>query len=536
MRRATPGDIVAGSMPGRVWPQSPITLSDSTCRFVGYRTIPKNVRILLVGAGIALASTGASSQGVDSNGESARWREFARADLESVRETIIAAHPGAIDEQNPSFRTWMNDGYVAALSLLPRVRDYSTALSAVRFYVAGFEDGHLSVSDNVRPDEPVRFHGWAVRKRQDDYIVSAVAEGWTAPLPPVGATLVECDGRSPSAIVREDIAPYRDRRALASSEAANASRIGWPIASFGNELGTCIFELEDDSRLELAVAYKAVSFADMVAIDASKSRKPRSNSFVLKDGLLWIRAGNFDLKADQVAPFRKLLEELRHQRGVTRIVFDMRGNGGGDSRVGDLIFNAATGGIEYDRRGIEQLPRTVAHWRVSEVAVETARRGLAKAIRTFGPHSIQADWNRKHLKGLLAAKASGRPWVRQGGGDYRVTREEVTKRGGRLRRFSGRLAVLTDSNCASACLDFVDQVKLVPGALHLGATTSADSVYIDVGQVDLPSGNSLVIPLKVWRNRLRADNEPLIPDRVFPGDLNDDQAVHQWMLTTLSLD
>jgi len=265
LRSATPGDIVAGSMPGRARPQSPITLSDSTCRFVGYRTIPKNVRILLVGAGIALASPGASSQGVDSNGESARWRAFARADLESVRATIIAAHPGAIDEQNPSFRTWMNDGYVAALSLLPRVRDYSTALSAVRFYVAGFEDGHLSVSDNVRPDEPVRFHGWTVRKRQVDYIVSAVAEGWPAPLPPVGATLVECDGRSPSAIVREDIAPYRDRRALASSEAANASRIGWPIASFGNELGTCCWrrpKFDHLCRLNIDQGSGAVRRAD----------------------------------------------------------------------------------------------------------------------------------------------------------------------------------------------------------------------------------------------------------------------------------
>jgi len=115
-----------------------------------------------------------------------------------------------------------------------------------------------------------------------------------------------------------------------------------------------------------------------------------------------------------------------------------------------------------------------------------------------------------------------------------MTREELARRHAKLRRFHGPVAVLTDDACASACLDFVDLVRVVPGALHLGATTSADSLYIDVGVVRAPSGNRLFMPLKVWRNRLRGNNEPYVPDVAFDGELDDDDAVRRWAGSVLA--
>ena len=81
------------------------------------------------------------------------------------------------------------------------------------------------------------------------------------------------------------------------------------------------------------------------------------------------------------------------------------------------------------------------------------------------------------------------------------------RRGGHLKRFDGPIALLTRSNCASSCLDFADLVLSVPGAVHLGQETSSDTLYIDVAFVTLPSGNGFMMPLKVWRNRLRGNNE-----------------------------
>jgi hypothetical protein len=85
----------------------------------------------------------------------------------------------------------------------------------------------------------------------------------------------------------------------------------------------------------------------------------------------------------------------------------------------------------------------------------------------------------------------------------------------------------------SACLDFVDQIRLVPHSVHVGQTTSADTVYIDIGLSVLPSGNRVVIPLKVWRNRLRGNNEPWTPQVKFDFEIRDDKKVEQATLAAL---
>lgn len=463
------------------------------------------------------------------------WKQFARTDLAFIHKMVIEAHPGYIDAANPSFRKWVEAGYVAALSLLPQVRDYSSALDTVRFYVTGFRDGHFWVSDNVRPDELVRFQGWAVERTRGRYVVSGVASHWPATLPPVGTRLIACDGRGPDAIIDSDIAPYIDRRDLESSRQRNAKQLGLPMVSLGKELKQCIFRTADDDLLRLDIVYRAVPFGQMAAVvNSGKVKRPHEITYDLHAGLLWIRVPTFSLDHEQYASLKRTLTALKNLHGVQQIVFDVRGNGGGDSSIGDMIFDAATGGLRYDQRALDASPEIYALWRVSPISIESARERLAFAARTYGSAAEQTAWQRRHLDELVAARTAGRSWLRQDTGQRRLTRKDVAARHGKLRRFSGRIAVLTDSACASACLDFVDEVRLVPGSLQLGATTSADSVSIDMARVALPSGNALLMPLKVWRNRLRADNQPWKPDRQFDGDLDDDDAVRRWATSVMS--
>lgn len=70
----------------------------------------------------------------------------------------------------------------------------------------------------------------------------------------------------------------------------------------------------------------------------------------------------------------------------------------------------------------------------------------------------------------------------------------------------------------------------VPGALHVGSTTNADTRYIDVGSVMLPSGLKLWVPLKVWVGRRRQDNVPYVPQIKYHQDLDDTKAVQDWVL------
>ena len=464
------------------------------------------------------------------------WRQLARTDLDFVHRTIAEAHPGAIDPANPSFRVWMEAGYRQALTLLPQVTDFSTALAAVRWYVRGFRDGHLIVSDDTRPHgELIASKGWGISYIGGQYVVTSTATRWPAPLPPLGATLASCDGRSPEAIAAEDVAPYVDRRDLPMSKRRVAHAIGEPVIAMGHRLDSCTFDPQrGEAPVTLVVVYRLLPFDQWAKVTyGGIPSRDHTDDYQLRDGLLWIRAGNFNPTAERYVALKRMADELRHLEGVRAIVFDVRGNGGGNSAIGDLLFDAATGGLRYDRRGLDRLPEIYAEWRVSDVSIETAKSWLATTLVTYGHGSSEVEWARDHLRSLLVAQAKGTLWARQDSSSRRLTRNDMIRRHARLRHFAGPIAVLTDEYCASACLDFVDQIRLVPGALQLGATTSADSVYIDTGRVRLPSGNHLVLPLKVWRNRLRGNNQPWVPDVAFDGNLGDDEAVRKWVVSIL---
>jgi hypothetical protein len=90
--------------------------------------------------------------------------------------------------------------------------------------------------------------------------------------------------------------------------------------------------------------------------------------------------------------------------------------------------------------------------------------------------------------------------------------------------------LLTDNECASACLDFTDVVRRLPNVTHIGLPTSADALYIDNTEAMLPSGLAwLSYSMKVYRNRLRANNEWYEPKIRWPGGVMSDEAVTTWI-------
>ena len=98
---------------------------------------------------------------------------------------------------------------------------------------------------------------------------------------------------------------------------------------------------------------------------------------------------------------------------------------------------------------------------------------------------------------------------------------------------TGEVYLLTDWSCGSACLDFVDIMRRLPGVRHIGLPTAADSVYLELGMdADLPSGLAVfAYPLKVYRNRARGNNEWYEPEIKWPGGRMTDEAVVQWIST-----
>ncbi len=92
------------------------------------------------------------------------WPAVAREDLAFVQASLRDNHPGAIDEENPDFRVWLEQGYRQALDLAGRAESLEDAVAAVRFYIAGFADGHTSFSPAYQPLF-VRWPGFVLVRR-----------------------------------------------------------------------------------------------------------------------------------------------------------------------------------------------------------------------------------------------------------------------------------------------------------------------------------------------------------------------------------
>lgn len=66
---------------------------------------------------------------------------------------------------------------------------------------------------------------------------------------------------------------------------------------------------------------------------------------------------------------------------------------------------------------------------------------------------------------------------------------------------------------------------------HVGLPTYADSVYMELRQIELPSGIARMgTPIKVYRNRPRGNNQPYVPTHRFAGNILDTPALETWIL------
>ncbi len=470
--------------------------------------------ILWLTAAVAAA---AEPEGPPAAGTAEAARVAARQELDAMHAILLDGHPGAIDAQNPGYRARIESGYQAALARVKDVQNQHDAMSVADSYAASFHDAHLTRGNGVNAGDNNVFNGWiATRSAEGQILVTGVAPDWPVALPPIGAEVTACDGQSLEALIAKDVEPFMPVLASAQREMLALLKLSNPAMS-SLQLQSCVFRLHGGEVKNLAQHYqhmdRAASGAMMMA--AAARFRPVSHVNVMErlaDGTLWIRAGNFMLNAQEEVQLQSLLAEIEKAQPARRIVFDVRGNTGGVSSVGWRIFQSATGGLVFDdEAGLDALPRTRAWWRISPTTVQALDIRIADIAKRLGADSPTMQRVVEFQDAMRAALARGEHWIPQDDGEPLLTPAELVRRKARLARFSGPIVLLTDSGCVSACLDFADLVRTVPGSLHVGETTSFDSVYIDTGALKLPSGNTLTFPLKVWRNRLRGNDEPWVP-------------------------
>ena len=454
------------------------------------------------------------------------WSATLVQDATGLHAVMIDSHPGVHDPLNPGFRARLDQGLATALERAKTTTDRGGWWWAMRAYVASFEDGHVQIGLTQRDfGFPTRWPGFLTVYRGADQVVADRDES-DAAVPPLGARLIDCDGVDAASLAEQRIGQFRGRWFL---EAIKTRFGDWMFLSAENpwqtEMKTCRFETGGATRT-YALDWRATP-------DDLSDRRARLSSgarpdFALKhfdDGGFWISTPTFngDPASEAHAELTALIADMKAKQDALRaapyVVLDLRGNGGGSSHWSQLMAQVLWGDdwmAAHPEPAIEGVD-----WRASDGNIAEISAFLDKLRATNGQAELIA-WAEDAITGMTAAKAAGQVY-------WRSADDEAPKDAAppppAPQLMKGRVYVLTDSSCGSACLDAVDLWKTV-GALQVGRETSADTVYMEIREPTLPSGLAeIAVPMKVYRGRARGNNEPQRPQYVIEGDMGDDAAL-----------
>ena len=484
-------------------------------------------RFLATGAAcLAMASAAQAQEASDATKPMDQPRDWSATlvqDATGLHDIMIDSHPGTYDPLNPAFRPRLEEGLTVALERARTTSDAGGWWWALRAYVASFEDGHVGINV-TQPNYgfATRWPGFLTVYRGADQVVADRDEA-DAATPPMGAKLIDCDGVAAEALAEQRIGQFRGRWFL---EAQRVLFGEWQFLSAQNpwisEMHQCRFEADGATRT-YALSWRATP--DDLDARRAKLAQRAWPDFGLKhfdDGGMWISTPSFngDPSSETHAELTALIADMKTKQEALRaapyVVLDLRGNGGGSSHWSQLMAQILWGDdwmIAHPEPAIEAV-----EWRASDGNIAQISDFLGQ-LRASNGSPEYITWAETAVNGMKTAQAAGQTY-------WRSANDEAPEDAGppppAPQLMAGRVYVLTDSSCGSACLDAVDLWKTA-GGVQVGRETSADTVYMDIRNPTLPSGLAqIAVPMKVYRGRARGNNEPQRPQYVIEGDMSDD--------------
>lgn len=459
------------------------------------------------------------------------WGAHLAADAREMHRQITGNHPGSVDPLNPRFAAINDAARDLALSRAPQTDSMAGWWWALREYEAAFDDAHLSVFlTDQNFSFPQEWAGFLTTWRGGAFVV-AVRDDDAPGTPPVGARLVSCDGVPAAEFAADRIGRFRGRWEMDSQKLTQAP---WLFRDTGNPWAPkpreCVFEAGGEAAA-YTINWYALTPAELGGW-LSAVRPPERVEVYLKamdDGGYWIAMPDFtgNPEATLYPKLSALMDGIAANREALQaapyVVVDVRDNNGGSSRWSQIVAETLWGEAWIAAHPVPL--STSVDWRASPDNLE-ALEPYVEQFREMGD-PVMIEWIEAVVDGLRGAIAAGEPyWIAV---NDEAAQAPGTAAEGAVSQMRGKVFVLTDAACFSACLDAVDLWKSA-GAVQIGQVTGADTVYIENRQVDLASGYAgLSLSMKVYRGRSRGNNEPQVPAIIYPGDIGDDAAVEAWV-------
>jgi hypothetical protein len=466
------------------------------------------------------------------------WATLLKGDVEAMHRMLLENHPGAVDGFNRGFSRWLEVGYRQALDRARSCNSYEGYRFALEAYAVGFRDGHLGAWVQLRR-EGVRWPGFMVGWQPEgaagggQFVVRVVGDGKSGEgVPAIGSRVISCDGQAPRQVLEREVFPFSGNPELEIGwiEAAPMLLVDEANPWRGQPARTCRVR-ENGVERDYLLQWQQIDHESLRAHRAAAQGRPKVDFVIRAFGErgVWVGLPSFGASREKtVAALKAAIAQAPSWRDRDPIVFDVRTNVGGTSAWGKQMLEALYGKDFLASRLEPLFEKEYVEWRVSPANVAHMNTLLASTLRVNGPGSEEETRMRAAVADVARALVEGKSLCREADAE-----EEPPADGGAPNNpVAGRVFLLTDGECTSACLDFADMVRALPGAQQVGRTTAADSVYMERRDVTLPSGiGRLAFATKVYRNRPRGNNQPYVPHHIWEGDIADTAALERWILS-----
>jgi hypothetical protein len=450
------------------------------------------------------------------------WSAVARRDIEFAGAALGARHAGMAADL-PSVTVPLATGLRIALADAATVRSEQDYRRMMTRFIAAFGDPHTGLY--LKPG-PRGWTGLLLDREGGRYRVVWSEPGWPAALPPAGAEVQDCDGVWIGTYLQTRVAPFVNHSVEYETTFSTLAQQSMFDAGLGWTPKECVFTLPDGSRKRYALSSRRVP--DQVSaerVNAVQRQRFAVASPVgvvsVAPGRYWVGMPDFD-GARHGAAYEAVYGRLAALAAPRWVVFDLRGNGGGDSSWGNRAL-AALFGTPFAQQ-LEKAGGLEEYMAASEGTAATLKRYLSlpqfaanKAYLEAALVQVEAAMR----KGEKLALVDGEP----GAADRPLAPA--------ARPHGPRIVALIDRNCFSSCMNFVQQIQAIDDSVVLGEPTIGYSPFGEISMVPLPSGlGQLQIPT-AWFKTAQATREPFVPDIAYSGNMADDAAVQRWVGATL---
>jgi hypothetical protein len=453
------------------------------------------------------------------------WQALARGDVEAAYQLLERNHPGAVTALGDTeFRKQFEAGHRLALRRAGEVGGLPGYVATMLGFANSLKDEHIWFRGAYGPAS-VQWPGLVASKKGSRWLIAETDESQQAFK---GAEIVSCDGKAPGEIGRERIGGFR---ADWDVEAQQVMRAPLLLVDDGNPFVTrpasCVLRTASGSQA-VQLKWRDIARPQLQPIVASAAGIGHAGYGVSPfAGGTWIALEGLGGKAPAV------LEAVEANLGEIRksplVVVDMRGNGGGNSEYGHRLATQLLGAPYVSAVMNAAGTDCPSVWRVSPDNIQT----LVKYRAEFGP-TLGEDYVRELDREIATAKrALARGQQLSGPIGCRSGTSESEARKLPAWPVGFKLVLLTDSACFSSCLLVTDELRRL-GAVHVGQATNAATRYMEVREVQLPSGLGTFSTLQKADLGSPAKVGPFEPKYRFDGDIADTEAVKKWVAATVT--